>query len=1102
MILHMLKSFDIKKLLKDHKYLFLFLALNIFSLWKIMIMRTQLAYGDLSPFPESAAQAFEIFFYTWEDIGFGYSRSAGAIFPLIQAVLLTIFRVPVLAQKVFLFTVPMISYFFMDRFLRREIQIKSGLARFLAATFYTFAPVALGEFVGGTVYATITIFSLFPVLFSHSYKVIQKFNFRTIFLHGLFLGIISSIYSQVLVIYAVAMFIPATFDLIRTRFKSFPGWTNFLYVGLIAFLFNPIFFGSSFNLIAKREVEGETVSFADNSATFLSDIAFTYKHSDPLTTFRLGSIASFSFDQLLWWTTIFWVIVIAVLFNTTRLLLNKRTRNYMTVVALANYLFIAMFVFLTKHEITYPIFNAVPVLFLFRNPSKLMYIGTFFFAILFAHFLDDIPKIKYLNFNPKITYAIVIIVMGIYAWPISSGDRGLSYTGRVRYYIPDEYIEAVAKLRELRGDQGQRTLWVPSKHEDTFIKLLWMDPTKLEAQIGVNNFGDPAYERGLVSAIQTALVKDDIKAIKNIAKISQIDYIVKLKDEVYYERQNFSKLNADVLLDDLEVVADTEHYQILKIEDTHDLAYTPEHVMTSNTDLESNFFALAKIDNNIDYALLNPNDITRLNIPNTVSYSFLAPARNSNLMTNVIHKEDLEWREPKKFPDELPEIQPDDLFYDYLQANLENTSEVAEYITKRDNLINPQIERLQRTFATNIGNMNNILEKIPDDKKELSLLSNIQAVFLFYDRAYTMVNDAGFSTPIIDEQFQRMSSVIETYKDIDPCEYTYCYTFSSNVTKEFDIAVYDIHEENIGNDLLINDQTFPLTGKDDNWIEMGPVTLNAGPNEIFTNLSRVQKDFKFDDENNLLIVEREPLIRKYEIEFLYSLADDTTSSLYYDKSFNENYDDDKPVVRAELAKSQSTAFCYEVIDGRCYRRFLVSVQPTGATESIVIELTSDMGMEPGARNHIRDVTVEEVIHPTISARAGGPIFSDRPKIDIRQINPVKYEIDISNISKEFVLVFNKSFNKNWIAETSQGGKLPEAQHFLVNYFANAWQIRPENVGNQESTKITLEFYLQKYFMLSLVSTFLISAVGVFLIFQPKLLPNMVLGPKNETSKKS
>jgi hypothetical protein len=126
-------------------------------------------------------------------------------------------------------------------------------------------------------------------------------------------------------------------------------------------------------------------------------------------------------------------------------------------------------------------------------------------------------------------------------------------------------------------------------------------------------------------------------------------------------------------------------------------------------------------------------------------------------------------------------------------------------------------------------------------------------------------------------------------------------------------------------------------------------------------------------------------------------------------------------------------------------------------------------------------------------------------IYFKKINPTKYKIKINNSTKPFFLVFSESYHPSWKAYISTGTKngtwkqiadyenlnvtesqdeqkffeikdisqlvgkgVSDKNHFLVNGYANAWYINPEELNVNEDFTVTLYFKPQSYFYVGLI----------------------------------
>lgn len=96
-------------------------------------------------------------------------------------------------------------------------------------------------------------------------------------------------------------------------------------------------------------------------------------------------------------------------------------------------------------------------------------------------------------------------------------------------------------------------------------------------------------------------------------------------------------------------------------------------------------------------------------------------------------------------------------------------------------------------------------------------------------------------------------------------------------------------------------------------------------------------------------------------------------------------------------------------------------------------------------------------------------------LSYKKINPTKYQVKIENLENPFLLVLSESFNKRW--KIYYNGKKIEADHFLINGYANGWTILPEAFEVKSNLVLELRYEPQKYADIGLT----ISLSTVFLI---------------------
>lgn len=131
------------------------------------------------------------------------------------------------------------------------------------------------------------------------------------------------------------------------------------------------------------------------------------------------------------------------------------------------------------------------------------------------------------------------------------------------------------------------------------------------------------------------------------------------------------------------------------------------------------------------------------------------------------------------------------------------------------------------------------------------------------------------------------------------------------------------------------------------------------------------------------------------------------------------------------------------------------------------------------------------------------VIDSVPKVTFQKINNTKYIIDVENATDPFLLVFSEQFNSDWklflkdkvstegkiIAtyfdgdikekshlsnfldkntfETLNKNSIANNQHFMVDMYANAWYISPNNTDDKTNYTLILEMTSQRAFYLGL-----------------------------------
>ncbi len=144
-----------------------------------------------------------------------------------------------------------------------------------------------------------------------------------------------------------------------------------------------------------------------------------------------------------------------------------------------------------------------------------------------------------------------------------------------------------------------------------------------------------------------------------------------------------------------------------------------------------------------------------------------------------------------------------------------------------------------------------------------------------------------------------------------------------------------------------------------------------------------------------------------------------------------------------------------------------------------------------------------------------------PRIIFKRINPTKYKVTVKGVKNPFSIIFLEEYNKKWklypYDERSDctslishfGGEIQEGchensfivgkllnsffkksiadnKHFVINEYANGWQIEPSDIGNRSEVTFIIEIESQRVFYLSLLISGTAFVLLLFLIMKLSL----------------
>ncbi len=1058
---NLLKISISKSTIIKYKWELLFLLATTFIHLLILILPTQLAFGDLAPFPESWSKGFTDFIFAWRDIAFGVYRHPGNITILLQSLMVLFFGSALIAQKVYvIYLLPFIAFWSSRYLLKKHFAAKNDSILFLTTFFYTYSPTMLTEFVGGTQYSTMLFFSFFPLLTALTLNIIVAGKradgvvssvYKSSLGLLLLLSLLLSINVQVLLIYGIFFGIALIFSSSKKLNNRI---IHIIKKGIIvsiiivlAMIANPIYTLSNFTIINPTPQIESDAGFINSYSTFLNDVKYTYSRSSFLNTIRLGgNLSDFKYTRLTYWTIPFLLLsVITLLYS----IYSFSKADNVTRIFYAGYILVSLFIYLTYLEYTHSIFLNFPVLFVFRNPAKLTLLNTVFFYVCLFNALRSLGIfLKRFNLT-KLFYIGTFITVIMYIWPIFLADRGLAAT-REDFSIPHEYYTINEVIKNDAKSNEPRTIWLPSTYERHSIKLTWIDRTRVEDQLGLNEFSTDNFGSNIVKSINNSIVDDDKELFNKLLTAANVQYIILTKDKEtstqFNEFYDVSSLQSgymllDRFLSDNNVIYDSQYYKVYKL-DTTPLLYSVTKINEINFKIGSSRSILNDYYKNYSLPLVKKNS--------QVADIITAKTDNDDLSAHVLEWND-DWTWPK------PGLNPNNPLINVLmykeQVGFNWRNDPITRINFATWIIANRAAAIQKYNSRGAA-----LEKVTDNinfynkyiydfyskneiKNDLDRDTAVKAI-VFLSRSQ---KNMGISSNVLDDTVALISNRInEGYKNL-------CITNCVKVTADI---------EGTYQPLIDRSRDYQLI-KGSNVIEISP------ENDILAFSTAPSTSTGL-----VLEIDNLSINKKYLLEFDY----ETNDNFYELSLFNQfknfvNYRYDYDVYIEQILTS-------DVSEVKHFRTFFT---PKNHPESKNIFKVEVAGKTPDRNINITNFKLAPL--PTrslslINSNVKIDTSTGTPKnVEFIKNSPIEYKIKSKDIGE--YLVFAQNYNIGWKIYKDDGTQLTNTQQQLYNTYGNIWKLNKEDIKDTEF--ITLKFTPQKQLELSLIFT------GLFFTFVSWLL---------------
>lgn len=525
-----------------------FLLLFGQSVRKLYPFKGMLGYGDAWPMPLNSQQAWEYFRTAWDTHNPGINMPGVTQISFLLAPISLLLRLvsPEKLSWLIYIILPLPLCFISAYWFSGKIT-SSKIAKFLAAFIYSVNPVTLGEIVGGSV-TTLYAHALLPPVVWYLHKNYQDKGFNILFVVFTTLGYIASDHiliwiAPLLVLYTIK---PIFGKEANRHFQFIKNVLKSIVVGILIFLLTlpyTLYYAKIALPFLGGGVRLDVLEF------LVKNVKDTYNHWGVLQAVRFGGniYENLYTTNDLWaragfiipFLAFLWIPLYAKdLLNLIKLLyrridtsIQKGKVEKRIILALASSvgaLLIVLFIANARGSLLC-FLAKVPFLLRFRNPVRPSLLLAFCYLPLIALTIDKISSFKLPGFISKmrlISLVGVMLVTGYFSKPFFSGDLTMSKNRGTTYTIAPYYYEVGAWLNEKRekSKDNFRTLWLPWNHEDSEMKLRWIDPYAYSVPINYGAYTQNGYLDGLIR-VYGKIGKEDRKAPERLA-LGGVKYII------------------------------------------------------------------------------------------------------------------------------------------------------------------------------------------------------------------------------------------------------------------------------------------------------------------------------------------------------------------------------------------------------------------------------------------------------------------------------------------------------------------------------------------------------------------------------------------------
>ncbi len=274
---------------------------------------------------------------------------------------------------------------------------------------------------------------------------------------------------------------------------------------------------------------------------------------------------------------------------------------------------------------------------------------------------------------------------------------------------------------------------------------------------------------------------------------------------------------------------------------------------------------------------------------------------------------------------------------------------------------------------------------------------------------------------------------------------------------------------------VFDNKTLPLKtlNKNEHYYSFGELFFNKGFHEISLFLRNPENLLKGNDENlDFDINPLSPDCRTFKIKPLPSKIYILNFDYLTERSAKA---DNGPFVKVEqILEDDVKDDDFQLKANNILQTFDYKIATEKDVQSINVSVCASPGYENSSNIRIKNLSLRPFLTPALAfVSTDKNLTINDNKILATQINPTKYEVKV-NANSPYILVLNNKFNSNW----KISDKDANAKHFMINGFANAW-----NISKTGEYSLIIEYNPQKYFYIGwLVTITFMTGVVIYLTY--------------------